>query len=198
MKKSVKVLVIITISLCLGSAARSQLKLAAVNGIAPDIKKVIQDYPRQFHNLMGEVIVQNPQSTVYACNFKMKGAEEASITKYSAANQYDIMSWQARLLTTEDFEEAKKKFKSLYKELNNLSVRMEEGVYFQLKGNYEEPVEEKKFTTVVFSVDNGGNKLKKLKVELQMVYEPMEWKVKVLVYDKEREDDERGPRDESR
>lgn len=198
MKKSVKVLVIITISLCLGNAARSQLKLAAANSITPDIKKVIQDYPRQFHNLMGEVIVQNPQSTVYACNFKMKEAEEASITKYSAANQYDIMSWQARLLTTEDFEEAKKKFRSLYKELNNLSVRMEEGVYFQLKGTYEEPAEEKKFTTVIFSIDTGGSKLKKLKVELQMVYEPMEWKVKVLVYDKEREDDERGPRDESR
>ncbi len=193
MKKSVKVLVIITMSLFFGNAAQSQLKLPVTNGIAPDLKKVIQDYPQQFHNLVGEVIVQNPQSTVYACNFKMKGAEEASITKYSAANQYDIMSWQARLLTTEEFEEAKKKFRSLYKELNNLSVRMEEGVYFQLKGSYEEPVEEKKFTTVVFAVDSGGNKLKKLKVELQMVYEPMEWKVKVLVYDKEREDDERGP-----
>ncbi len=193
MKKSVKVLVAITMSLCLGNPARTQLKLAAANTIAPAVKKVIQDYPQQFHNLMGEVIVQNPQSTVYACNFSMKEAEEASITKYSAANQYDIMSWQARMLTTEEFEEAKKKFRSLYKELNNLSVRMEEGVYFQLKGSYEEPVEEKKFTTVVFSIDRGGSKLKKLKVELQMVYEPMEWKVNVLVYDKEREDDERGP-----
>ena len=35
--------------------------------------------------------------------------------------------------------------------------------------------------------------LKKLKVELTLqYYEPMEWKVKVLVYDRDREDNERG------
>lgn len=192
MTKSVKTLAFITISALLTSQSVAQLKLPLVDGIGPDVKKVIQDYPNQFSNLKGEVITQNPQSTDYACNFKVSGAEEATITQYSAANKYNICSWQALMLTTEEFEEAKKKFRSLYVQLNNLSTKMEEGVYLRLKADYETPVEEKKFTSVVFAVDNGGTTLKKLKVELTMQYELLEWKVKVLVYEKEREDNERG------
>lgn len=192
MKKSVKVLVIITMTLFFGNAAQSQLKLPVTNGIAPDIKKVIQDYPNHFSNLQGELIIQQAQSTDYECNFKVNGAEQASITQYTSTKKI-ISSWQALMLTTDDFEEAKKKFKSLFSQLNNLAVKMENTNTYHLKGKYEAPAEEKKFTSVIFSFENGGEEIRKLKVEIVMLYEPMEWKVKVLVYDKEREDDERGP-----
>ena len=197
MTSSVKTLVIITICKCLSLTTTAQLKVPIANGIGPDIKKVIHDYPNQFSNLKGELIVQNPQSTDYACNFKVNGAEEASITQYSAANKYNICSWQAIMLTTDDFEAAKKEFKSLYGQLNNLSAKMEEGVYLRLKADYEMPIEEKKFNSIIFSVDNGSSTLKKLKVELTMQYELLEWKVKVLVYEKEREDNEKGEAEES-
>lgn len=196
MKLTVKALTLLTIFLFVIVVSNAQLKLPVANSIGPDIKKVLEDYPNQFHNLMGEVVEVNPQSTDYACNFKVKGAEEVTITKYSSANKYDITSWQALMLTTEEFEEAKKKFKSLYNQLQNLAVRMDGGLFFHLKGKYETPREEMKFTTVVFNVDAGASPFKKLKVELQMIYVPMEWKVKILVYDKEREDDERGEAEE--
>ena len=112
MKKAVKTLALITISTLLTVHSFAQLKLPVVNGIGPDIKKVLQDYPNRFHNLMGDVIVTNPQSVDYACNFKVTGAEEATVTKYSSANKYDIVSWQAVIQTTEEFEVAKKKFNS--------------------------------------------------------------------------------------
>jgi hypothetical protein len=198
MKKSVKTLAFITIAVFFSITTTAQLKLPVVNGIGPDIKKVIQDYPNQFSNLKGEIINQNPQSIDYACNFKVNGAEEASITQYSANKKYPITSWQAVILTTDDFEEAQKKFKSLFNQLNNLATKMEEGVYLRLKGKYEQPVEEKKFTSVIFSVDNGSTTLKKLKVEISMQYELLEWKLKVLVYEKEREDNERGEIEENR
>ena len=192
MTKSVKTLAFITISTLLSFTVHGQLKLPVTNGIGPDIKKVIQDYPNQFSNLKGDVVVQNPQSTDYACNFKVDGAEEATITQYSSANKYNICSWQATMLTTDDFETATKKYKSLYSQLNNLATKMEEGVYLHLKAKYEIPTEEMKFNSIIFNVDNGGTSLKKLKVELTMQYELLEWKVKVLVYEKEREDHERG------
>ncbi len=198
MKKSVKTLAFITIAAFLSITTAAQPKLPVVNGIGPDVKKVIQDYPNQFSNLKGEVINQNPQSTEYACNFKVTGAEEVSITQYSANKKYPITSWQAVILTTDDFEEAEKKFKSLFNQLNNLATKMEEGVYLRLKGKYEQPTEEKKFTSVIFAVDNGSTTLKKLKVEISMQYELLEWKVKVLVYEKEREDNERGQVEENR
>jgi len=195
MRNSVKTLAFITIAAFLSITTAAQLKLPVLNGIGPDIKKVIQDYPNQFSNIKGEVITQNPQSTDYACNLKVNGAEEVSITQYSANKKYPIASWQAVMLTTDDFEDAKKKFKSLFNQLNNLSSN--ETVSFHLKGKYETPVEEKKFTSVIFTADNGSTTLKKLRVELSMQYELLEWKLKVLLYEKEREDNERGAVEEN-
>ncbi|MEI9810355.1 MAG: hypothetical protein WDO16_22155 [Bacteroidota bacterium] len=91
------------------------------------------------------------------------------------------------MLTTESFEEAKKKFKALYNQLNNLSLKS-----MRLKGIYESPVEEKKFSSVLFSFDPSDESVKKLKVELIIEAEQMDWKVKVLVYDRDRDDNERG------
>jgi hypothetical protein len=191
MTKSVKSLVLITISTFIFNLAHAQLKLPSINGVAADVKKVIEDYPNRFINLMGEVITEHEQSTEYECNFKVNGAEEAVITRYSAKKE--VCSWEAVMLTTENFEKAKQKFKSLFNQLNNLSVNMGEAKNFHLKGKYETPAESMKFTSVVFSFDPENETVKKIKVELALqYYAPMDWKVKVLVYDKDREDDERG------
>lgn len=191
MIKSVKSLVLITISTFLFSHADAQLKLPILNATANDVKKVIEDYPNRFINLMGEMITENTQSTDYQCNFTVNGAEEATITRYSAKKE--VCSWQALMLTTENFDKARQKFKSLYNQLNNLSVNTGGSKNFHLKGKYEAPQEEKKFAAVLFSFEPGGESVKKLRVEISMQYfAPMEWKVKVLVYDKDREDDERG------
>jgi len=186
MKAFVKLPVAFTILFLSGNVAIAQLKLNPGNTIVTDIKKVIDDYPVHFATITGEPIIQNPQSTDYQCNFKVIGAEECIITRYTGKKN-QVSSWQALMLTTENFEEAKKKYKTLYTQLNNLSVKT-----MYLKGNYESPVEEKKFTSVLFSLDPSNEAVKKLKVELIIEAEGMDWKVKVLVYDRDRNDDERG------
>lgn len=190
MKQAVKTLVAITIAVSLTTSSTAQLRLPGTNNIAPDIRKVIQDYPNHFQNLLGELIIQNPQSSDYKCNFKVSGAEEATITRF--VSKKNVSSWQAVMLTTESFEDAKKKFKSLFGQLNNLTVKMENTDAFYLKGEYESPVEEKKFTSALLSFSTADDIMKKLKVEIVMQYELLEWKVKILVYNKEREDAERG------
>lgn len=191
MIKSVKTLVLITITSLFFNSVSAQLKLPGINnGIAHDIKKVIEDYPNRFIHLMGEMVAEHTQSTDYECNFNVNGAEESIITRYSAKKE--VCSWQALMLTTDDFEKAKQKFKSLYNQLNNLSVNNNKAS-FRLRGAYESPDEAKKFTSILFSFEPTNESLKKLKVEVSIQYiEPMEWKVKVLVYDREREDVERG------
>lgn len=91
------------------------------------------------------------------------------------------------MLTTESFDEAKKKFKTLYTQLNNLSLGS-----MHLEGAYESPGEEKKFTSVLFSFSPADEPMEKLRIELVLESELMEWKVKVLIYDRDREDNERG------
>jgi hypothetical protein len=191
MKKAVKTLVLFTILTCILHSSHAQLKLTPPSAIANDVKKVIDDYPVHFANLMGPLIQENTQSSEYQCNFKVHGAEESTITRYSS-NANNVYSWEALMLSTESFEKAKQKFRSLFNQLNNLSVSAGGSTGARLKGEYEMPVEEKKFASVVFSLSQDDESLKKLKVEVSLQYQLTEWKVKLLVYDKEREDAERG------
>jgi hypothetical protein len=94
------------------------------------------------------------------------------------------------MLSTETFEKAKQKFKSLFNQLHNLEVAAA-GNKFRLSGKYEAPAEEKKFASIILIPEHPTEEIKKLKVEIAMLYtEPMEWKVKLLVYGLEREDTE--------
>lgn len=191
MKKAVKSLVLITVCALFFSRSPAQLKLPLAAGISSDVKKIIEDFPNRFINLMGEVINQDPQSTAYECNFKVNGAEESFITRYSAKKE--VCSFEALMLTTENFEKAKQKFKSLFNQLNNLTVRFAGNNPVRFRGQYEEPKQEIKFSSVLFSPETDREFLKKIKVEILLeLAGPMEWKVRVLIYDKEREDDERG------
>ena len=196
MNQDVKPLALITIAiLLLQPCLTAQLRLPIVNNIASDLKKVIEDYPNNFMNLQGELLIEHAQSADYAYNFKVNGAEQASVTIYSSVGK-KVASWQALLLTTEDFEEARKKFRALYGQLQHLNLTMADGHSILFKGHYEEPVEERKFTSSLFSCESKADSHCKLKVEIVMAYEPMEWKVKLLVYDRDREDHERGPKTE--
>ena len=186
MKPPVKTLALLTIFFFSFIITNAQIRFTSANTIAADVRKVIDDYPNHFDNILGEPIIQNPQSTDYQCNFKVSGAEETVITRYSGKRN-TVSSWQALMLTTESFDEAKKKFRLLFSQLNNLTIKSK-----QLHGIYESPLEEKKFAGVLFSFSPADESIKKLKVELAIEAEGMDWKVKVLVYDRDREDDERG------
>jgi hypothetical protein len=188
MKLLVKTLRCFTILLLIQQASFSQSHFFSgrSNDISTDIKRVISDYPNQFKNITGELIVQNPQSADYQCSLKINGAEECIITKYSSIKK-EIYSWQAIMLTTENFNEAKRKFRSFYDQLNNLTINSS-----QLRGRYEAPAEEKKFTSVIFSFSPGDESTDKLRVEVVMESEGMDWKIKILLYDRERDDDEKG------
>jgi hypothetical protein len=186
MKQFVKTLVAITAILLFSISSFSQLRLTPRSGISSDVKKIIEDHPYHFSHITGPLILENAQFSDYECNFDVTGAEESTITKYSSKTD-NVSSWKAIMLTTESFEEAKKKFKSLYGQLNGLSVRSA-----KLTGVYETPVEEKDFTSVIFSFDAKDEGFQKLKVELVLYTESLEWKVKLMIYDREREDAERG------
>ena len=191
MKKTVKTLVLITILSAFSISVQAQLKLPVATGFSADMKKVIEDYPSRFIHLMGEVKAQHEQSTEYQCNLKINGAEEATIIRYSSKRD-GVVSWEAVMITTDDFEDAKKKYKNYFSQLNNLGITLGRD-HFKLRGVYEAPSDENKFNSVLFAIEPTAPDMKKVKVELTLQYKaPMDWQVKVLVYDKEREDGEQG------
>jgi hypothetical protein len=161
----------------------------ANTGLKSDLQKVIADFPKQFVHLKGDIIAENPQSTDYACNLQFNGAEENSITQYSSKNP--MYSWQAVMLTSEDFEEAAKKYKWLCNQLKNMTITMSD-YSFSLTGNYEAPDDGKKFTSSIYRLIPNAINMPKLKVEASLQFSFPEWKVNLTVYEREREDSERG------
>src|SRR5438270_6578801 len=82
--------------------AHAQLRFpVSDNELRANLQKVIIDFPKEFSSLKGSVLEENPQTVEYACLLDFKEAEENSITKYNSTRP--IYSWQATMLTTEDF-----------------------------------------------------------------------------------------------
>ncbi len=95
------------------------------------------------------------------------------------------------MLTTENFEEAVKKYKWLFHQVKGMNIKYVADQY-TMGGKYEEPVQTLKFTTSVLAVAFPPSRFQKLKIEVSMHFEFPLWKVGLSVYEKEREDHERG------
>ena len=180
----------VSIFLALPSIASAQLKLPVNNALRSDFQKIISAYPQHFDGVRGEIINQNPQSVEYVSNIKVGNAEECTVIKYSSGLK-PVYSWQGMMFRSEDFEEASKKYKAVFIQLKGLNVFYVKDQY-TLRGEFEEADESRKFTTSLLAPVNPPEPLKKLKIEVSLNFEFPEWKVNLLVYEKEREDDERG------
>jgi len=158
---------------------------------AQDFKKVIRDYPNQFRHLQGELLQEKNQSTDYDLNFPFGSVEKAVITRYSSKGK-PVVACEALVVTTENFADAARKYHSIYATFNNMAVKMDNGVTFYLKGTYEAPVEEVRFNSSMLVFEKPEPYVSKMKVEVSMQYEFMEWTVRVKIYDRDREDAEQG------
>ena len=160
------------------------------NSLQTDIAKVISDYPNGFRNISGDQLMDNPQSVEFESKVLLKEAIRCRVFKYSAATK-DIYSWEAEMLKTDDFDEASKKFRAIYNSIQSLSVSVN-GANAVFKADFVKPSEEIKFTTIVFDAGDKFPELKHLKVALLLESEIMERVVKIQVYERERDDKERG------
>jgi hypothetical protein len=176
----------------LSVAVQAQLKLPGLsNGdVRQALEKVITDFPKNFSTLKGDVVSDEPQSVEYASLLQFKSAEKNTITRYSG--KQPVYSWQALMLTTEEFAAAEKKYKSLHRDLKSISLTLSRDYTYGLAGEYDAPTESRKFASTLMHLTPYATALPNVKVELSLQYEFPEWKVYLTVYQREREDDERG------
>ena len=160
------------------------------NALQTDIAKVLSDYPNGFKNIIGDEILQNPQSIEFECLVTIKDAIKCRLVKYSS-NVKDIYSWEADMIKTDDFETASNKFRALYNSLQHLSVNIN-GTTAVFKGDYIKPSEAIKFTTIVLDAGDKTPELKKLRLALILEADMLEWVIRIQVYEQEREDKDRG------
>jgi hypothetical protein len=175
-----------------GFISNSQLKIPVTNNeLRGNLSKVISEFPRHFSEIKGSVTNENPQTVEYSSTLKFEGAEDNVITEYKGVKS--IYSWQATLLTSEDFEEASKKYKWLCNQLKVMTISIDGHYSYSLDGKIDPAVESKAFSSSIFTLLPAASYLPRLRIEAGMQFEFPEWKVKLLVYEKERNDEERGP-----
>ena len=183
-------LLVIGSNIAIAGYAQPKMGLLKGNSLAGDIQKVITDLPNHFVNIIGEKINDVANGNNYYSKIVPAGAEECTITSFSSTNK-PVFSWKAQMLTTEDFDEAKKKYRELYSQLNNKAILFYNETH-RLKAVYIAPTEEKKFAATIFNLAPQGDDANKLKVEITMQYHFMEWQVAVVVYNRDRADNEQG------
>ena len=151
--------------------------------------KIMADCSNRFRNLKGESVIDNPESSEYESNIKLPGAEECKVIQMRNTKQ-ETAAWQALMLSTDDYEEASKKYKQLYNQLHNAVVRLDKaGTPYTIKGELDKPSDEKKIISTIFDLSPSNIYNQKVNIELSMAYELLQWKVRITIYDKE--DDEK-------
>ncbi len=170
--------------------AQNKMPVLRVNNkIKPDIEKVARDYYGHFNDIKGEEISETINTIEYKSKIIPPGATESTIQEIKGLQ--NVYSWQATMLQTEDFEKAAEKYKQIYNQLNGANLLMDDNKLWKFKGAYDAPDETRAFASSILQAEVTEKVLQRLKVEVALNYNMPEWTVKILVYEKEPDEDMR-------
>lgn len=150
-----------------------------------NLTRLISDYETGFVQLKAEVATRSPQTITYHTHLQLSGIMENTIVEHTG--EPPVYSWSALLLSSEDFETARKKYAAFYNQVRSMVFSVGPHQY-RLKGAYEAPSENKRFASTTLSLYE--NSLLPLQLVMTMDYEFPEWTVRLRLYEKQREDDE--------
>ena len=168
--------------------AQNRLPVLKLNNkIKPDIEKVARDYYGHFDDIKGEKISETINTIEYESKIIPAGATESTILEIKGLQ--NVYSWQATMLQTEDYEKAVEKYKQIYNQLNGANFFMNDNKPWKFKGAYDAPDESRAFASSILQPDVTEKVLQRLKVEVALNYNMPEWTVKILVYEKEPDED---------
>ncbi|MEP6951999.1 MAG: hypothetical protein ABI863_22105 [Ginsengibacter sp.] len=160
-------------------------KLTSV--ITPDIVKVAGDYYDHFFHIKGEKISETESTIEYKSKILPEGALESTITQVKSLQ--NVYSWQATMMSTDDHDKAIAKYKQIYRQLNGANFTMSNGKTCKIKGAYDAPDDDRSFASSILEPDLAEKYLRRLKIEVALNYNMPGWSVKILVYEKEADDD---------
>src|ERR1017187_1262939 len=161
--------------------------LKVSNTIKPDIEKVARDSYDHFYNIKGKKKSETESTIEYQSKVIPEGATESTITEIKSL--HNVYSWQAVMLNTEDYDKAVEKYRQIYNKLNGANFIMHDNKSWKFKGLYDIPDNNRAFASSVLEPEVNEKVLQRLKIEVALNYNMPEWTVKVLVYEKENDED---------
>ncbi|MBS1736950.1 MAG: hypothetical protein JSS98_10165 [Bacteroidetes bacterium] len=169
-------------------ASAQSTKAKPITTIRPQVQQLIHAYFQHFDGVKGDTLSQSNGSTIYSSKILPSGAIESSITQYKPGN---TCSWQATLLRSEDFDKAVEVYKKYYQQLSGMPVVLDDKSISKLAGQYDKPEEARSFASSILELQSVNRELRLLKVEIAINYNLPEWSVKLLIYEKQADEDMR-------
>ena len=189
--KNYKNRILLMCALVAGFSLNAQLRLPITkNDLRNNLEKIVSDFPYDFSSLRADTLVENPQTIEFSSRLDFKSAQDNTIIQYKSAKP--VYSWTATLITTEDFDEAAQKYTWLNNQLKVMTLTFQGGYSYSLNGKVEPASESRKFSSSIFRLLPNASDMPRIKIESAITFEFPEWKVRLMVYEKEREDNEQG------
>lgn len=155
------------------------------------INAVLTDFPHNLRNITGELVLAQGEFENYSSMVVLPGAESCIVTRYHSADD-TTASWQAKMITSDNFQEASKAYHDLFKKLQGCYLTLVDGSIIYLRGDWEPAKEEASFTTSTLRLMTGDWRYRDVKVELELVYQLADWAVHINIVTKKRDDEVGG------
>lgn len=187
MHKNILILFTFTL-ICYTTQAQFKSSFASIK---PQLTKVINDFPYNYHNIRGNVLNEGEPNTAYVSKVEIKNAIETKIVAYS--NQ-KILSWvwETSLIQTEDLKELQRIYKAYYNDISGNALFKNGVGGLVAVSPYVAPTETLRFWSNQLRMQNDVSIYRNLVVDLVAEYTNFQWTVYLRVYDKEK-DEEVGP-----
>ncbi len=148
-------------------------------------------FPANLRHITGELLLALGEFENYASMIELPGAEGCIVTRYHSA-QDSTVSWQAKMLSSDEYGKAEAQYRTLYQQLQNCPVNLIDDSVAYLSGVWEPSKEESSFTTSSFRLHTSDPRYDEVKVELELVYQLADWAVHINIFTKKRDDEVGG------
>jgi hypothetical protein len=151
------------------------------------IDLVLRDFPNNLTHITGELMLAQGETENYASTVALPESEGCVITHYHSTEDTSV-SWQAKMLLTDDFGKADHVYQELYRKLQQCYIQLMDGTIVYLKGTWSPAKEEAPFTSSTLRLTIDDQRYKGVRVELELVYELAQWGVSINIYSRGTDD----------
>ncbi len=155
------------------------------------IDAVLRDFPNNLLHISGSLELAQGEFENYSSLVLLPGAEKCIVTRWHSVED-TTASWQAQLFNGDDFDEAAKQYRLLFRKLQGCYVRLVDGRVLYLSGEWEPVKKGASFTTSTLRLVTEDIRYKGVKVELELAYELADWAVRINIVSKRRDDEVGG------
>ncbi len=151
------------------------------------LQNIILDYPNNFHNINGELVLAQGEFEHYASLVEFPGSEKNIIGRYRSVAD-TTASFQATMFRHDDFEEASKQYRAIYKQLKSSPITLIDGSKYYLNGDMSQPDEASDFTVSTMIFPHADRRYYNFKVELELLYQMPEWVINLNMGKRKKDD----------